>query len=232
MDIIPVIDLLHGQVVHARRGERECYRPIVSSLCRTSAIEAIVQGLLGLYPFKKLYIADLGAITGQGDHAPDIRHLRQTYPQLEIWLDGGFTTQTSVSSWHALGVHCVIGSERLESPTHYRALAGATPDAILSLDFSGACLLGPAALQQLPEDWPRQVICMTLDRVGSNAGPDLPRLRRLMAIAPSCHWYAAGGIRGIDDLNDLRLAGVSGALIASALHDGRISRQQLDAFYQ
>ena len=33
MILIPVIDLMHGQVVRAVRGDRHAYRPIVSALC-------------------------------------------------------------------------------------------------------------------------------------------------------------------------------------------------------
>ena len=232
MDIIPVIDLLQGQVVRARRGERDRYRPIVSSLCGTSAIEDIVQSLFGLYPFKKLYIADLDAITGQGDHAASIRHIRQCYPQLEIWLDGGFTAKEQLSSWHALGVQCVIASERLQNQAHYQELAGATPDARLSLDFSGDRFIGPPTLLQFTDEWPRHIICMTLERVGSDAGPDLDKLQRLMTLYPSGHWYAAGGVRSLDDLISLREAGLSGALVASALHDGKLLRHHLETFLQ
>ena len=39
MKLIPVIDLKAGEVVHARRGDRDNYRPIVSPLCRGSRPE-------------------------------------------------------------------------------------------------------------------------------------------------------------------------------------------------
>lgn len=230
MDIIPVIDLRQGLVVHARRGERERYQPVNSSLSASSKIDDVVEGLLGLYPFKKIYIADLDAITGQGDHGGQIRQLRQHYPHLEIWLDGGFNTISALTSWELSGVQCVIGSERLQRLAQYHALAGAVRNPVLSLDFSGDRLIGPAGLLQCSADWPREIICMTLDRVGSASGPDLDKLKHLKARHPAGRWYAAGGVRGMDDLAELSEAGLSGALIASALHDGSMDRRRLEAF--
>ena len=73
-----------------------------------------------------------------------------------------------------------------------------------------------------PERWPERVIAMTLARVGAGAGPDLERLKALRVIAPGKRLYAAGGVRGPDDLRDLRALGCAGVLVASALHDGRL----------
>ncbi|MDE2121341.1 MAG: histidine biosynthesis protein, partial [Betaproteobacteria bacterium] len=40
-------------------------------------------------------------------------------------------------------------------------------------------------------------------------------------------WYAAGGVRDAADLLELRELGLHGALLASALHDGRLDAAQL-----
>ena len=71
---------------------------------------------------------------------------------------------------------------------------------------------------------------MTLDRVGKHYGPDLERLRQLRNSAPLTALYAAGGVRNPDDLHTLQATGCAGALLASALHDGRLSTSQLADF--
>jgi len=96
--------------------------------------------------------------------------------------------------------------------------------AVFSLDTRGADRLGPAALHDDPALWPPEVIAMTLAQVGAGAGPDLAALGALRARAPDRRLYAAGGVRGPDDLRALREAGITGALVASALHDGTLSR--------
>ncbi len=69
MQVIPVLDLLDGHAVRAVRGERTRYRPIESSLCATSEPLAVAHALLAATGARTLYIADLGAILQQGDHA-------------------------------------------------------------------------------------------------------------------------------------------------------------------
>ncbi len=69
---------------------------------------------------------------------------------------------------------------------------------------------------------------MTLGRVGADAGPDFERLAAVRR-ASGAALYAAGGVRGADDLAALARAGIAGALVASALHDGRLSAKDLAA---
>jgi phosphoribosylformimino-5-aminoimidazole carboxamide ribotide isomerase len=70
---------------------------------------------------------------------------------------------------------------------------------------------------------------MTLARVGSAAGPDLDRLCAIREIAAGRDIYAAGGVRDSADLAVLKGAGISGALVATSLHDGRLTGSDLEA---
>lgn len=223
---------MQGQVVHARRGDRANYRPIASNLCSSSSAEAVVQGLLGLYPFTKVYIADLDAILGQGDHQPELQNLRRTYPGLEIWLDAGIDSPEELQRWQGLGLQPIIGSESLSDLDRFLALRDACghDGFILSLDHYEAKPRGSPDLLENPELWPSRMICMTLDRVGSDRGPHWELLHKLHRQAPRCRWHAAGGVRTSEDLEKLASQGVAGVLVASALHDGRLSSEQIDRF--
>ena len=64
---------------------------------------------------------------------------------------------------------------------------------------------------------------MTLARVGSGAGPDMGRLAALRRAAPDRRLYAAGGVRDLADVQALARADIAGALVASALHDERLT---------
>jgi phosphoribosylformimino-5-aminoimidazole carboxamide ribotide isomerase len=232
MKLIPVIDLKGGEVVHARRGERDSYRPIVSPLCRGSRPEDVVAGLLGVYPFDSLYIADLGAIQGQGDHAREIAALGRAFPQLELWVDCGLGDADACRDWLAGNAgSLVLGSEAVRDPQILRRLG---PDLqagrlILSLDYRGDGFLGPTELRDQAEDWPARVIAMTLARVGSGAGPDFARLDEVKRHGRGRDIFAAGGVRGGEDLLELARRGISGVLVASALHERRIGRAEIDA---
>ena len=102
--------------------------------------------------------------------------------------------------------------------------------AVLSLDFQGDAFLGPPELLASPQLWPHRIIAMTLARVGSSLGPDLNRLRGLVALAPGGQWYAGGGVRHADDLRALAQLGMSGALVATALHAGALNQSTLTAY--
>ena len=89
MHAIPVIDLMGGEVVRARMGDRASYRPIESPLSPTSDAVDVVRGLLALYPFSTLYVADLDAIEREGDNFPALRRIRAEFPALRMWIDNG-----------------------------------------------------------------------------------------------------------------------------------------------
>ncbi len=214
-----------GQVVHAREGRRDDYRPLVSALCPSSRPADVLDGLLRLYPFQHCYIADLDAILRRGDHRREIAALRVTHPQLEFWVDSGLRDAGQIAAWPLELGRPVLGSECLGTT----AAAKAATDGILSLDFRDEAFLGPADLLEQATSWPDDLIVMTLERVGSGQGPDLARLSALRARAPEKRFYAAGGVRESADLAALAQAGAAGVLLASALHDGRLSPTDLAA---
>ncbi|MFG1395434.1 HisA/HisF-related TIM barrel protein [Roseixanthobacter pseudopolyaromaticivorans] len=229
MQVIPVIDLKGGLVVHARQGARHLYAPIVSPLVAGSAPRDIVAALLALAPFETLYVADLDAIAGEGDNAPAIRDLRAAFPALALWVDAGENSRAALAARHAADAGIpVVGSETL---TDAGALAGmAGLDFVLSLDHDAQGPRGPHAVHATPALWPRRVIAMTLAKVGSGAGPDLERLANIQARGGDLALFAAGGVRHAGDLDTLAAMGISGALIATALHDGRLSPEDLARF--
>ncbi len=103
-------------------------------------------------------------------------------------------------------------------------------DFILSLDFDANGFRGPPELLETPNLWPGTIIVMTLDRVGEDRGPDLDRLRDIIASAEGRRVIAAGGVRHRADLKALAEASAAGVLIASALHDQRIGQKEIAAF--
>jgi HisA/HisF family protein len=225
MEIIPVLDVKDGQVVHAKQGRRDTYRPIVSRLSLTSTPGDVLAGLLRLHPFGKVYIADLDAIEGKGGHALIIGELARQYPAIEFWIDRG--DPAPAASNPIENIRCVVGSESMDEIGAFRASAAT---AILSLDFRGADFFGPADLLEQPSLWPDRIIAMTLARVGSSDGPDLERLTMIRQRAGARRLYAAGGVRGAADIIALRRAGAAGVLVASALHDGRLSSADVAEF--
>ncbi len=232
MDIIPVIDLKGGDVVRAQRGMRHLYAPIETPLSPTSRPADVVAGFLALQEFRDIYVADLDAIEGRGTHAAAILALEAEFPSVSFWVDAGIGDESEARGF--LSAHrgdLVLGSESLRDAASLAALCKEAR-ILLSLDFRDEAYQGPARLREEEELWPARLIVMTLARVGSDAGPDLDRLRDVVAKAGDHHAvYAAGGVRGAEDLISLAEAGVRGVLVASALHDGRLDAETLKQFH-
>ena len=218
--MIPVLDLMDGQVVRARGGDRASYAPWRSPLAGSSDPRAIARALLARSPFDTLYLADLDAIRGQGDNHPLLADLAARFPGVTLWVDQGLSRLPDRDPLPG-NTRPVLGTESLSGPD---ALHTASPDhePILSLDFGPEGFRGPPGILEDPHRWPETVLVMALDRVGADQGPDIDRLCWLRSLAPDCSWFVAGGIRGPADLRALERAGARGALVASALHDGRL----------
>ncbi len=215
-----MIDIRGGLVVRARAGERAAYRPIETPLAPSPDPVAVAEGLLAAVPSRRLYVADLDAIETRLPQHPVLARLRRAFPEHELWVDGGFSEEDAVARFLDAGLgRAVLGTESLREAS---LLARYRAGAILSLDSRGDALLGLPELHADSSLWPDDVIVMTLARVGAGLGPDLERVREVRAHSPETRIYAAGGLRGPEDLAPLAEAGAAGILVASAIHDGRL----------
>jgi phosphoribosylformimino-5-aminoimidazole carboxamide ribotide isomerase len=228
MQVIPVIDVRGGGTVAASRGDRANYRPLATPLAASADPVAVAQGLQALFPFAILYVADLEGIEGRGADLAMQQRLCEAWPGAEVWIDDGGAMASEAPDPPLR--RQVLGSESVSSMEDYartRQLAGAASP--LSLDFRGDEFIGPRALLDDASLWPARVIVMTLARVGSGEGPDLARLASIVSRAEGREIYAAGGVRHGDDLRALRDIGVAGALVATALHSGKITANDIKA---
>jgi phosphoribosylformimino-5-aminoimidazole carboxamide ribotide isomerase len=225
--IVPVIDIRHGLVVRARAGDRASYGPIRTPLCESADPVDVARALLRAVPAQRLYIADLDAIEGRAANREALRRIARACAPIELWVDAGFSTEAATAAFLDEGIgRPVLGTESQRDETLVRSLGDG---AVLSLDSRGDAPLGPARLHEDASLWPRDVIVMTLARVGSGAGPDLGSIAEAKRRAPDARVFAAGGLRGPEDIGPLIAAGAAGALVASAIHDGRLRREDLRA---
>ena len=234
MQLIGVVDLKAGRAVHARGGSRERYLPV--GTIAGSRIDgdplALARAYVERFGLTTLYVADLDAIAGQRLNSKALERLAAIAP---LWVDAGISSPGLAQQ--AIGHGAAIAVVGLETLTSFGALS-ATCDAVggervaFSLDLrAGTPLLGSHLPGASPHALAAQavaagvgtVIVIDLARVGAGTGPDIDLLARVHAAIPGTPLFAGGGIRGSDDLARLADAGCSGALVASALHDGGLS---------
>ncbi len=226
MIVIPVIDLLRGHAVHAIGGRRSAYRPLDSPLCRHGEVLPLVRRLHEGLGCALLYVADLDAIQGGALQFDVIAGILDAFPDLALWLDGGFRDADALEPVrHLARLRPVIGSES------WRA-TGALPkvEPVLSIDSDAAGLRDPSGIAGDPQRWPDDLILMDLTRVGAAQGPAVAMLRQWRDRAPGARLYLAGGVRGPADLDAAAAAGAAGILLASALHEGALGQADLAAF--
>lgn len=214
-------------MVRAARGDRDSYRPIVTPLSASPDAVSVAEGLRQLFPFPAFYIADLDAIAGGGPNTEALMQLQAMRDPPELWVDAGIAYAESLAAALAQPSFCpVLGSESQRDEALLRRFRD-RPNLILSLDFFADGFRGPQSFLDRPELWPGRVIVMTLAKVGSAAGPDVERLREIKAMAGDRNIIAAGGVRNMADIAALEALGVSAALVATSLHDGTLTREQL-----
>ncbi len=166
------------------------------------------------------YVADLDAIM-TGTAQWDLLGCLRAASRVPLWVDAGFTSAAAALEAIRLGGVPVVGSESLSA---LEGLAALAPDAwVLSLDRDSAGPRDPSGILERPDLWPSRVIAMDLTRVGAATGGVGNWLETCMKASANKMWIAAGGVRDRRDLEALRGAGASAALVATALHESSLA---------
>lgn len=237
MKVIPVIDVLNGIVVHAVRGVRKEYQPLKSVLTKSVGPSEVAMVFKNI-GFSDLYVADLDAII---DCSTNFNNLKKISDEtgIKLMVDAGVTSIERAQKLLDCGVSkLIIGTETLQRKSFVSdavSLFGAER-VVVSLDLKGNKVLVKLGfdgcrdvfclLRQFKEMGVSQMVVLDLLRVGSGEGVNVDFLKKVIAEV-GIDVYVGGGVRGFNDLVELRNIGVSGALVATALHTGKISIDQL-----
>src|SRR5580700_10039954 len=96
--LIPVLDLMYGQVVRAVGGKRNEYQPLTSELVQSTDPSTVAKALLDATRAKEIYVADLDAIMGNDRSYSVVRNLLESLT-VPVWLDGGFGEEQEIPSF-------------------------------------------------------------------------------------------------------------------------------------
>jgi len=235
--VIPVIDILNGKVVHAVRGKRNEYQPLQSVLCESVEPLKVAKTFKTL-GFGELYVADLDAII---DCSTSFQGLKRIVDEtgLKLMVDAGVTAMERAQILLEIGVSkLVIGTETLQNKIFVGEAARVfgSERVIVSLDLKDDKVLirpgfdGSADPIFLLRDFEKmgvsQVVVLDLTRVGSGEGVNVDFLKKVLG-SLTMDVYVGGGVRNIADLIELKGLGVSGVLLATALHSGKIPIEEL-----
>lgn len=130
----------------------------------------------------------------------------------------------------------VMGTAALDRDLRLRALEEAKGSLVVAVDArdgtvathgwlrsSGVCVLELA--EELAAGGVASVLYTDVGRDGMGSGPALEETGRVASIIPT---IASGGVRGVEDVAALsRIEGVVGAVVGTALYEGRVTLEEL-----
>lgn len=234
MVVIPVLDVLNGQVVRGVAGRRTEYRPIVSKLSASADPLCVAQSFREKFGFKRIYVADLDGIVHQKPNLALYKQLSDA--SLETLVDAGVRCVEDAMALIGAGAsRILVGLETCRSPNVLLQLAEKVPDLIFSLDLQqGVPRLSEDSVgwsddaaeivKQIQAADIHSILVLDLSDVGTSTGGSTDSIcRRIRTEFPKMHVIAGGGIRGAEDFRRLGQIGVNQVLVASALHDGRVT---------
>lgn len=243
MRVLPVLDLLNGVAVHGIAGRRSTYRPVQSRLARGAEPLELMRAFRDEFRLETCYVADLDAIL---HGRPNLRLFDQLRNAgFGLVIDAGVRRPGDAREILNAGARCVIvGLETSPGADSLREIVEELgPERVVfSLDLklgepitppaSGWRFLGARQIaSQAVEAGIQSLIVLDLAGVGMGAGiPTAELCDELRRDFPRLRLITGGGVRNVLDLEQEARRGVAAVLVASALHDGRLTAADVFPF--
>jgi len=183
-----------------------------------------------------VHVVDLDRAFGKGENRELTRRLLAE-AAVRIQVGGGVTSDDGVAElvgWGATRV--VIGTAGAVDAMLVARLLGRYGAERLALGIDARdgrvaargsdvrLALAPLELaRRLRGQGARTVIYTDAARDGSLAGPDVDGARAIAALGEGLDVIVSGGVASLDDLRRVRDAGLAGAIVGRALHEGRFT---------
>ncbi|MFX0104937.1 MAG: HisA/HisF-related TIM barrel protein, partial [Candidatus Hodarchaeota archaeon] len=113
--IIPVIDILNSQAVHAKKGERTKYKPLKSYLFQSTNPIEIINIIKSKFDFDEFYIADLDSIIKK---TPNFQILEKilSISNIDVILDPGIINLKDILEFSKFKIKSlIIGLETIKN---------------------------------------------------------------------------------------------------------------------
>ncbi|MFN6051743.1 MAG: 1-(5-phosphoribosyl)-5-[(5-phosphoribosylamino)methylideneamino]imidazole-4-carboxamide isomerase [Planctomycetia bacterium] len=227
MLLLPAIDLRNGNCVRLKQGDY-AQETVYSS--NPADIANHWQNLGA----KFLHLVDLdGAKSGKIENGEAIRKITSTL-KIPCELGGGIRSEESINQALSWGIsRVIIGTKALQDPDWLHKICQKYPQKIaLGLDAkdgliatSGWLEVSTISIEDFAtriKDWPLAAIIYTdISKDGMLAGPNITTTAKLAKLV-KCMVIASGGVSSLDDIRNLKKAGIEAAIIGKALYDNKL----------
>lgn len=239
MEIVPAIDIIDGKCVRLTKGDYNAQKtysdnPLDMALrFQDAGIRRL--HLVDLDGARSKHIVNyptLEAIAGHTDLTVDFGGGIKSTQDLETALGCGaqmvtigstaVTEPELISQWiEDFGQeHIILGADARDGKI---SINGWKEDSKLTLsDF----------IRIYMQKGITQVLCTDINRDGMLQGPSVELYKTLLKEFPGIKLIASGGVSSVQDLIDLKEAGLPAAIVGKAYYEGRITLEQLSQLSQ
>ena len=232
MQIYPAIDIRGGQCVRLRQGDY-AQETVFGADPAAMAKRWVDEGAT------YLHLVDLdGAKEGRPVNGASVRAIVKA-AGVPCQLGGGLRTEADIREALSWGVtRVIVGTKALQSPSWLAQMTGLFPGRVVLgidaksgqvatqgwLDVSGISALDLA--RQCAKPPLSAIIYTDISRDGMMQGANVAGMRE-MALASALPVIASGGVTTLDDVVQLRDAGLAGAIIGRAIYEGSLSLREV-----
>lgn len=222
--IIPVLDLKDGIAVSGQSGKRSTYKALKTIFHKSSDPVEIAKKLMS-YGFKRIYIADLNSIEGNGSNLEVVSKINYFLP---VMLDCGAHDLETVQEALNYSTEVIVATETLRSLKDLSLIFHSCNNdkIILSVDVKDGEILNKHIhlefedlLGWIDEFEPKETILLDISRVGTLKGINEALILKFNKLRTSL--IVGGGVQG-DEIPQIYDLGVDKILVGSALHGGKL----------
>ncbi len=222
MEVYPAVDIQGGRV--ARSAARDPVA-LVHGYARDGA--------------RWVHVVDLDRALGRGENHALVRRVlaKATLP---VQVGGGLVTEMEIAEALAWGARrVIIGSAAALDGVAMARLIGRYGAERLAVGIDArdgrvAPRGSTTVLDVSPLELARRVLAVGVRTIvyadavrdGTLAGTDVESARNVAALGGGVHVIVSGGIASLDDLRRARDAGLAGAIVGRALHEGRFTLRE------
>ena len=237
IQIIPAIDLIDGKCVRLTRGDFD-----QSTVYSDNPLEMAKQ--FEAAGMERLHIVDLdGAKTGRPANLNILESIANG-TALKIDFGGGIKSERCVDAVFSAGAAMVnIGSLAVKEPEIFMSwVEKYGGDTILlgadtrngKVAINGWQTDTDVAILDLLNNYAERgvtsVFVTDIEYDGAMAGPSIELYRQIVKSISDIRLIASGGVRSIEDIEELDQIGCAGVIIGKAIYEGRINLANLEKY--
>ena len=237
MLIIPAIDIYNNKIVRLKKGSFEDI-----TYYKDSPLEMAKRFKeLG---FKIIHIVDLiGSKTGNFTTLETLNSIKEK-TGLQIEFGGGVRNLESVNKLISSGVdNVIIGSLSIKNKKEFKLIVNkySNDKIITAIDaeneiikvsgwIEGTSISIYEHIEYCTSIGNKRFLCTDISKDGMLTGTNTDLYKKILKKFPSIELIASGGIKGIEEIKQLKNIGLFGVIVGKAIYEGKISLKELAEF--